>query len=136
MRYTILHRGVPVGNVDLDLASDPAVGMVDPLAGYESIREQVRTSTRALRTLGVGAPPADAPTDSAALSLGAVLGRGLELRDEQNVLMQTDFMELADWEGKPLNLTVWVRARNAFSGIPAARRRLPSSGTDSARPDT
>ena len=135
MRYTILHRGVPVGRVDLNLANDPAVGTIDPFPGYESIRDQVRNATRALRTMGVGAPTAAGPTDSAALSMGAALGRALELRDDHNALVQTDFMELADWEGEPLNLTVWVRAQNAMSGKPSTRRSPSSSGMDSSRPD-
>jgi hypothetical protein len=135
VRYTILHRGVPIGNVDLDLTNDPAVGAVDPLAAYESIRDQVRTSTRALRTVGVGTPTAAGPADAAALAIGAALGRALELRDERHTLVQTDFMELADWEGEPLNLTVWVRARSAMSGSPAKRNSFLSRGSDSSRPD-
>jgi hypothetical protein len=135
MRYAILHRGVPVGDVDLDLANDPAVGAIDPLPGYDSIRDQVRAATRALRAMGVGAPTADGPTDPAALSSGAALGRALELRDEHNALVHTDFMELADWEGEPLHLTVWVRARNAMSGSPAIHKSISPSGTDSSRPD-
>jgi hypothetical protein len=135
VRYTILHRGVPIGNVDLDLTNDPAVGAVDPLAEYESIRDQVRISTRALRTMGVGAPTTAGPTDSAALSMGAALGRVLELRDEHNALVRTDFMELADWEGELLNLTVWVRAQGAMSGSPATRNSFLSRGSDTSRPD-
>jgi hypothetical protein len=121
LRYKILHRGVPVGEVDLSLEMDPAVGTIDPLLGYESIRHQVRDSTRALRAMGVGAPAPGALADSSALSAGAALGRALELRDDRDGLVQTDFIELADWEGEPLRLTVWVRARSALSGVPAVR---------------
>lgn len=124
MKYNILHNGVPIGDVDLDLADDPAVGIVHPLPAYDSLRQRVRAATEAFRAtaLGLSAPGA---TSSGALSAGASLGRELELQDEQRQLIKVDFIELADWAGKPLDVTVWVRARGAFSGIPA---KLPVPG--------
>jgi len=135
MSYTILHRGIPVGDVDLDLSKDPAVGTVHPLQGYESIRHQVRASTRALRAMGVGSPADAGATDAEALSIGVTLGRALELRDERGGLAQTDSIELGDWEGRPLSLTVWVRARGALSGSPAQPEPSMPSGRHGSRPD-
>lgn len=135
MRYTICHQGVPVGRAELDLANNPAVGTVDSLVGYNGIRDQVRAATRALRAVAANALSSAYPADSTALSIGAALGRALELRDGQSALVQTDFIELADWEGEPLSVTIWVRARGAMSGSPAIHRPLSANGGDTTRPD-
>jgi len=47
MQYSILHNGVPIGSVELDLTQDPAVGIVHPAVAYDSIRERIRAATKA-----------------------------------------------------------------------------------------
>jgi hypothetical protein len=129
MRYSILHNGVPVGEVDLDLTGDPAVGVVNPLPGYAAVSSRVQGATRAfISTMSNEMSP-----NRPALTDGAALGRELELRDENHELVKTDFIELADWQGRPLNVTVWVRARGAFAGV-ASRPPLVqrSDGASSA----
>ena len=138
MHYRIVHRGVPIGDVDLDLTQDPAAGFVNPLAGYGALRDGVRTATRALRAVGPATPTADAadpPADPAALAAGAALGRELELRDGENALVKTDFIELADWEGDRLDVTVWVRARGAFAGSPSKRQPTPRNAPGRSVPE-
>lgn len=129
MQFKILHKGVPIGEVDLDLSRDPAVGIVNPTAAYESIRERVREATKAFSATAFGSS-CDVSSTSNALSDGAALGRELELRDELGDLVKVDFAELADWESKPLDITVWVRARSAHAGTRAfdsgPRRSDPS----------
>ena len=120
MRYRIRHKGVPIGDVDLDLTNDPAVGIVEPLDSYGSIRDRVRSATKAFTATAFGLGDSE-PTSSVVLADGAALGRELELRDDRQDLVKVDFVELADWEGKPLDITVWVRARHALSGVPSIR---------------
>jgi hypothetical protein len=127
--YRIVHLGVPIGEVDLDLGKDPAAGTVTPLPGYAALRNQVRAATRSLRAFGIGLPTGTPPNPND-LAAGAALGRELELRDEQNALVKTDFIELCDWEGEPLGVTVWVRARGALAGTPGTRRRSPRGSRD------
>ena len=131
MRYQILHNGVPIGDVDLDLTDDPSVGIVTPSAGYDAICERVRAATNAFRATAFGAPD-DPSNRSSALADGVALGHELELSDEQGQLVKVDFIELADWEGKPLDVTVWVRARGALSGVPSTRDTRVRSDHDSA----
>ena len=132
MQYRIFHRGVPVGDVVLDLSNDPAVGVVEPMPGYEPLRDRVRAATNAFRVTAFGS---DSSTVSAsALSDGAVLGRELELRDVNGELVSVDFLELADWDGKPLDVTVWTRARTAASGVGASAPMRPHEHGSSRRP--
>jgi hypothetical protein len=113
MRYSILRNGVPVGDVELDLTMDPAVGVVNPLPGYAAVRSRVQDATKAFSATISN----DTAPSRQALSEGAAIGRELELRDEKQELVRTDFIELADWQGRPLHVTVWVRARGAIAGV-------------------
>jgi hypothetical protein len=132
MRYSILHNGVPVGEVDLDLTDDPAVGVVNPLAGYAAVSSRVQDATRAF----VATVSNEMSPNPPALADGAALGRELELRDEKQELVRTDFIELADWQGTPLNVTVWVRALGALAGVgsrpPLIRRSDAASSANDA----
>jgi hypothetical protein len=129
MRYKIVHRGVPIGDVELDLTTDPAIGAVAPLEGYDAIRDTVRAATGALIAMGMGTTAPQGSPDPTALALGALLGRELELRDPQNSLVKTDYVEVAEWNDEP-RVTVWVRARGAFGGVPASP--APGSRLDRA----
>src|SRR6476661_6321967 len=95
MRYSILHNGVPVGEVDLDLTVDPAVGVVDQLPGYTAMRSRVQDATRAF----IATVSNETSSNRPALAEGAALGRELERRDDKQELVKTDFIELADWQG-------------------------------------
>src|ERR1051325_11926077 len=121
MFVSILHRGIPIGDVDLDLASDPAVGLVATLPSYEQLRERVLIATRALQASISGASDASLSLSAEAIASGAALGRELELRDRQGAPIQTDIIELTDWETDPLGVTVWVRMRRAPDGSPTAQ---------------
>jgi hypothetical protein len=115
--YRIAHRGVPIGEADLDLEADPAVGHVATLPAYDSLRERVRIATRVLQASIAGS----STSDEDVLKSAVALGRELELRDQQGELIPTDFVELADWETDPLGVTVWVRLRQTTGGKPARR---------------
>ena len=138
MRYTITHRGVPIGEAELDLGPDLAVGAMRPLPAYAAVRPLVRAATDALRGLGFLGPPAD-PVSSdagrAALQRGATLGRALELRDARGALVTADFVELMDWPGAESEVTAWVRAREAPAAVPARERPGPGAARDASRPD-
>jgi hypothetical protein len=131
MRYSILHNGVPVGEVELDLTVDPAVGAVRALPGYAAVSSRIQDSTKAFSATVSN----EGSTNRQALADGAALGRELELRDENQQLVKTDFIELADWQGKPLDVTVWVRARGALSGVASRPLRVQSSDAASSTYD-
>ena len=134
MQYSILHNGVPIGQVELDLNIDPAVGVVRPLDGYNSLRERVRSATASLSATISGATDENR-TGSDALADGAALGRELELHDRKHGLVQVDFIELADWEGRPLDVTVWVRSRTAIARVHASRPTPSQRAAGSSRRD-
>jgi hypothetical protein len=139
VRFTITHRGVPVGDVELDFGGDElTVGLVRPLAGYAAVRPIVRAATDALRNdgfPGLAADPVSPSVGEGALGRNAALGRALELRDERGALVPTDFIDLAEWPGEATEITTWVRVRHAAAAVPAAGRPPRGAAPEGARPD-
>ena len=145
MRYTITHKGIPIGEVDLHLGSELAAGDVVPLAGYDAVRSDVQAVTLAMDVLGFMGPfarPLRAAVDadraavvdtSAALARGAELGRELELCDARGTPVPVDWIELMDFAGSPPDITAWVGIRTAPSGVLARRTLQPRKGSDASR---
>lgn len=57
MVYTIRHRGVPIGTLDLLPAGERAAVAITPLGAYEAIRPLVRAASRALSAVALGGSP-------------------------------------------------------------------------------
>ena len=139
--YTILHRGVPVGQ--LELAELPAgaggarvSASVTPLAGYDAIRPLVRAASRAGAALAVGA---DTPglrqfASAAALERNVALGAALELRDAAGALVPTDSIELTEWPGGRPELAATLGLRGGHAGVPAPHRSPPGEDAGSESP--
>lgn len=147
MRYTVSHKGVPIGEVELDLSAELAAADMVPLAGYEAVRPDVQAVTLAMDVLGFMGPfarplraavAADlaagvAPRD--ALARGAELGRELELRDPRGAPVAVDWIELMDFAGSPPEIAAWVRVRTAPSAVVASGAPQPRGGADTSRPE-
>ena len=113
--FTIAHRGVPIGTVDLGLWQLQTAVAVTPLPAYESIRALVRTASQALRA-AAGGSQSDVNLQSA-LHTGGELGRDLELRDSAGNLVPTDFIELTDWPDETPAVRAWI----GLHGVPAGK---------------
>ncbi len=131
--FTITHRGVPIGTVEMELAEERAAVSVATLPAYEAIRPIVRAASDALRAATVG-PSETEIVSRRALQQGAALGRDLELIDRAGELVPTDFIELGEWPGEDPQVRAWI----SFRGVPAQRaaRRSPpkKQGPESAPP--
>jgi hypothetical protein len=131
--YTITHRGVPVGTVELPPSGERVTVAVTPLSAYEAIRPLVRRASRALTAVALGTPgvPALQPLASeTALGRAAELGRALELRDADGALVPTDFIDLTDWPGGAPEVAAIIGIRDSHARQPAASPvpRIADSG--------
>jgi len=131
--FTITHRGVPIGTVELDSAEDRAAVAVVILSAYEALRPIVRAASDALRAAAVGSGESDVVSRSA-LQQAVTLGKDLELIDRAGELVATDFIELGEWPGEDPEVRAWI----GFRGVAARRaaRRSPpkKEGPESAPP--
>lgn len=111
MRFTITHRGVPIGTGELESEGDLGMGDVDPLPGYAAIAPVVRAASTAMDALGLlgraGAVQSPAERE-AAFGRAAALGRELELRDVTGAYLPADSIELMEFsEAGPLAVFVY-----------------------------
>ena len=131
--FTITHRGVPIGTVELNVAEERAAAAVVTLPAYEAIRPIVVAAADALRAATIGATEGN-EVSRGALQQGATLGRDLELIDRNGELVPTDFIELGEWPGEDPRVRAWI----GFRGVAAhrvARRSPPKKrGPESAPP--
>jgi len=131
--FTITHRGVPIGTVELEAAEERAAAAVVTLPAYEAIRPIVLAAAHALRAATIGASEGNEVSRSA-LQQGVALGRDLELIDRNGELVPTDFIELGEWPGEDPRVRAWI----GFRGVAAhrvARRSPPKKrGPESAPP--
>ncbi len=131
--FTITHRGVPIGTVELDSAEERAAVAVVILPAYEALHPIVRAASDALRAAAVRPGESDIVSRSA-LQQGVTLGKDLELIDRAGELVPTDFIELGEWPGEDPEVRAWI----SFRGVPARRgaRRSPpkKEGPESAPP--
>jgi hypothetical protein len=120
--YTLTHRGVPIGTVELPPTGERVTVAVTPLPGYDALRPLVRLASHALSGVALNAPgdPALPPVASTlALERGAELGRALELRDGAGALMPTDFIDLSEWPGGAPEVAAVIGLRDTHARQPA-----------------
>jgi hypothetical protein len=135
--YTITHRGVPVGTVELPPSGERIAVAVTTLSGYEAIRPLVRRASRALSAIVLGAPVGPGPRPLAsetALGHAAELGRALELRDSAGALVPTDFIDLTDWPGGAPEVAAMIGLRDSHAREPAPAPAPPVSDSESESP--
>ena len=138
VRYTIEHRGVPVGIIEPKALDDLTAADVQPLPGYEAIRPVVRDGTVALRNLGFLGPaaePVSADRGAAALGAAAALGRQLELRDERGEPVAVDCVDLTDWPGAESEVVAFITFRDAQTPVSAPLQSPAPRDADSSRQD-
>lgn len=135
--YTIKHRGVPVGNIDLPSSRERVAVAVAPLPAYDAIRQLVRSASRALSSVALGASSApDLPpmASRSALARAAELGRSLELYDAAGALVPTDFIDLTDWPGGNPEIAAIVGLRDSHSRVQARVEPAPSADSGAEPP--
>ncbi len=138
VRYTIEHRGVPVGIIEPKTLDDLTAADVQPLPGYEAIRTVVRAGTAALQNLGFLGPAAElasADRGDAALGAAAALGRQLELRDERGEPVAVDCVDLTDWPGAESEVIAFITFRDAQTPVPAPLHPPEPREKNGSRPD-
>jgi len=133
--YTITHRGVPIGTIELPVSSERVTVAVSPLPGYEAIQPMVRQASRALSAVvldAAGTPGLRPLASEAALGRAAELGRALELRDATGALVPTDFIDLTEWPGgtPAVAATIGLRDSHARQPAPAAPPRIADSAAE------
>lgn len=124
MRYTVQHRGVPLGTVELT-AGELSAGTLFTLPGYEAIRQTVRDASVALLQLGFyGAAARDlnVPESSQSSSLEAAAKLVLELRGADGEEVPTTFVNLIE---PPGDARVVVLARFSHSHARVGATRTP-----------
>ena len=140
MQYTITHRGVPIGIADVLAATESIiVAPVVPLPAYATLSATVRAASLALAdtTLGLVVPTGESPERrETALTLGAALGRELELRDAAGALVPADFIELTEWPGGNPEVAAFIGFRDSHAAIPASVRPRRFGGAGGETPAT
>ena len=140
MRYTITHRGVPIGITDVQPASEPVVvAPVVRLPAYASLSSTVRAASLALADAALAHSTAVGGTSSGregVFARAAALGRELELRDANGALVPADFIELTEWPGGNPEVAALIRFRDSHAGVPASVRRQPLGGAGEGEPAT
>jgi hypothetical protein len=134
MEFTILHRGVPLGTVELP-SSDLAIGELAPSPAYLAVREEIREASAALWALGfLSESPLARTADPSSLARAQALP--LELRDPAGTLVTVDFINIVERPDAADAPVVFTRFRHAAAIAPAAVRRQPRAGGEKSRPDT
>lgn len=114
MRYTVQHRGVPVGTVELT-AGELSAGTMSSAPGYAAIQQIVRDASIALLQLGfygAAARDLDAPEAPVTASLAAAAQLVFELRGTDGEEVPTTFVNLVE---PPGDARVVVLARFSHS---------------------
>ena len=131
MRYTLLHRGVPLGFAELtpgELAAGPFVAL--PTLG--SIRDTVRKGSQALLALGFFGAAIEAGRNGVGEALRAAAALEFELLNEAGNLIPTTFVNLI--EAPDGGLVVLARFGHAHSGVVAAMKPKARSAGDEEQP--
>ncbi|MCC6245669.1 MAG: hypothetical protein IT353_22750 [Gemmatimonadaceae bacterium] len=126
MQYTVQHRGVPMGRVELT-AGELRAGTMTAAAGYAAIRQTVREASMVLLQLGfygAASRDIDAPDASASSSLAAAANLTFELRSADGAEVPTTFVNLIE---PPGDARVVVLARFSHSHTRVGATRTPPS---------
>jgi hypothetical protein len=135
MRCIVAHGDTPIGIVELPAGRPWAGGTLQPLAGFEPLRDTFAAAAAAggeiaLRILRL---PAGETIDVRGLTPGLaaaverVAALEFELRDEAGAVIATDVVRLAD-PGDRRGVRVHVYFRDASSGVPAVPIRKQRRG--------
>ena len=131
MRYTLLHRGVPIGFTELapgELAAGPFVAL--PTLG--AIRETVRKGSAALLPLGFFGAAARSGYRRTGAALRAAAALEFELLNEDGQLTPATFVNLI--EAPDGGLVVLARFGHAHAGVVAALKPKERSAGDAEWP--
>lgn len=124
VRYTITHRGVPIGTVDAHRQKEFAAGPVTPLPGYELLRPHITAASRAMKDQGepgAASDPAIHDRHKVALQREQELGYELQLQDERGEPVAVDSIWLNDL-GEGSKLSAIIIFQGASSAIAAMLR--------------
>jgi hypothetical protein len=134
MQFQVVHRGVPVGQVDL-VPGDLVAGTLTPTPAIDALRDTLRAGSEALLAMGFfGASDATRThPDGQALSAAAALR--FDLFDSRGELTPTTFVNLI--ESQDGRVVVIARFGHAHATKPATRRESPRTDFDAndAAPD-
>ena len=133
MRYTVLHRGVPIGFAELppgELAAGPFVAL--PSIG--EIRDTVRRGSQALLALGFFGAATKAGQNGVGEALRKAAELEFELMNEAGRLIPATFVNLI--EAPEGGLVLLARFGHAHSGVGAARKPPEKAeGNEEVGPD-
>ena len=131
MWFTVLHRGMPIGAVDL-APSGLAAGRLVRAAAYRAIADRVRMASEALLSHGVYGPAVSVITDAARRQARAALRSGASLRLELVPLAagpetSATFVNLIESSGDA-RVVVIARFADDASPVPAVLSVPPAAG--------
>ena len=131
MRYTVLHRGVPLGFAEL-APGELAAGTFVPLPTLASIRNTVRKGSQALLALGFFGAATEAGRNGVGDALRAAAALEFELMNEAGNLIPATFGNLI--EAPDGGLVLLVRFGHAHSGVGAPLKPRERSEGNEQRP--
>jgi hypothetical protein len=130
MHYNISLFGTPIGSIDVELAG-LVIAPFTPLAGYASIRDSVRHSSRRLDDLGFFS---DKPARMAAEALAPSSEMTFELREYNGALVKAEFVNVVEAPAGIRPLAI-VKLHGANAAIESLMRSLPRSPGYGERPE-
>ena len=126
MRYTVLHRGVPIGFAELP-PGELAAGPFAALPALAPLRDTVRRGSQALLALGFFGAATKAGQNGVGEALRKAADLEFELMNEAGRLIPATFVNLI--EAPEGGLVLLARFGHAHSGVGAVRK--PHAKADS-----
>ena len=131
MRYAVMHKGVPIGHIDLtdgELVAAPLLA----LPAFEALRPTVHAGSVALLALGFFGAATAADHNGAEAALQAAAALQFDLVDLRGELVPATFVNVL--EAPDGGLVVFARLGHAHARVPAIQPMAPRTDADAARP--
>lgn len=135
MHYTVHHRGVPIGTVELT-AGELSAGTMTSAPGYATIRQTIRDASIALPQLGfygAAARDFDAPETGVSAALAAAAKLPFELRNAAGEEVPTTFVNLIEPPGDS-RVVVLARFSHSHARVGATQTPLLHEVADENAP--
>lgn len=129
MRYSVVHEGVPVGDVEL-APGELVAGQLTPRPALDTLRETLHAGSEALLALGFFGAAAVGGQNGAEQALRAAADLRFDLFDARGELVPATFVNLI--EAPDGGTVVLARLGHAHAEVPAPRVPTPRAERNEA----